>query len=446
MGKATGFMEYKRCGDPERDAAGRVKDWNEFHGRLSQRQRREQSGRCMDCGVPFCQAGINFDGKLLGCPLHNLIPEWNDMLYLGNCEHALSRLLKTSCFPEFTGRVCPALCEGACSCRVNGDSVSIRENELYIIEYAFENGLIAPNPPAKRSGKHVAVIGSGPAGLAAASFLNRRGHSVTVFEKDKRAGGLLMYGIPNMKLDKRVVARRIELMEQEGINFVTGTDVGRDKSIEDIAEQFDAVIACCGARKARQVSFDGDMCTGIYYALDYLGDATRALIGESALGISAKGKKVAVVGAGDSASDCIATAIRQGAEDVVQIIRKPASAYTAPADYAHQESEAVYGRDIRLFESRVKSVSAGEGLSLKQIVVSTPGGEQVLDADMLIIASGFSGAEDYVADMVSSVQQDKLFTAGDMDTGASLVVLAMAGGKHAAAEVDKYLMGYTSIE
>lgn len=447
MGKPTGFIDFTRSDDPQKSPLERVRDWSEFHGRLSQRQRRQQSGRCMDCGVPFCQAGISFDGRTLGCPLHNLIPEWNDMLYLGNCEHALSRLLKTNCFPEFTGRVCPALCESACSCGVIGDSVSIRENELYIIEYAFENGLIAPKPPELRSGRQVAVVGSGPAGLTAAYFLNRRGHSVTVFEKDERPGGLLMYGIPNMKLDKSVVNRRVELLEQEGIRFVTGVDVGRCKPLSEIAEEFDAVILCCGARKARQVAFEGGADKGIYDALDYLSDATRALTGEQGLGISAKGKKVAVVGAGDSASDCVSTSIRQGCESIVQIIRKPASAYTGEADYAHQESEAVFGRDIRLFESRVKSAAADKDGALSQITVTGPDGEQTLDIDMLIIASGFSGPEDYVAEMAQRFQErEKLFIAGDMATGASLVVLAMAGGKHAAAGADRYLMGYTNIE
>lgn len=445
MGKKTGFMDYARVGHKERPIAERVKDFNEFNLQLSWKERSQQGARCMDCGVPFCQSGIVFDGKRMGCPLNNLIPEWNDMIYLDNQEHALSRLLKTAPFPEFTGRVCPALCEAGCNCKYVSGSVTIRDNELYIIEYAFQNGLMEPHPPQNRSDKRIAVVGSGPAGLAAAYWLNKRGHSVVVYERDKRPGGLLMYGIPNMKLDKSIVARRIALMEAEGIIFKTGVNVGVDVKLEDLTREYNCVILCCGAQKPRAVEFEGT-ANGVYYALDYLKPVVQAQVGEVKSAPSAKGKNVVVIGNGNTASDCVATAVRQGCKSVTQIIRKPKSAYGPETDYAHAETDEIFGKDIRKFESKVKQVIANEKGDLKSIVLSTRGGEEVMEAEMLLIASGFSGTEDYNDSMGKADASGKVLYAGDMKAGATLVVLALADGKAAAAQADEMLMGYTSLK
>lgn len=445
MGKKTGFMDYARVGHKERPIAERVHDFDEFNLPLSWKERSNQGARCMDCGVPFCQAGIQFDGKRIGCPLHNLIPEWNDMIYLDNQEHALSRLLKTAPFPEFTGRVCPALCENGCNCKYVSGSVTIRDNELYIIEYAFQNGLMDPKPPVHHSDKRIAVVGSGPSGLAAAYWLNQRGHNVTVFERDKRPGGLLMYGIPNMKLDKTVVDRRIKLMEAEGITFRTGVNVGVDLPLEQLTAEYDCVILCCGAQKPRPVEFEGE-ANGVYYALDYLKPVTQALVGEIKSAPSAAGKNVIVIGNGNTASDCVATAVRQGCKSVTQIIRKPKSAYGPEVDYAHAETDEVFGKDIRRFESKVKQVIADKKGNLKAVVLNTPEGDVIVDCEMLLIASGFSGTEDYNDAMRKADATGKVLYAGDMRCGATLVVLAEAEGKEVAAQADEMLMGYTSLK
>ena len=443
MGKPTGFMDYKRAVSPDTPPLERIKSFEPFHGAVSETERRRQAGRCMDCGVPFCQAGIVFEGERLGCPLHNLIPEWNDMLWRGVPAQALSRLLKTNCFPEFTGRVCPALCERACTCGMLGESVTVRDNELGIIEYAFENGLMEPKAPSVRSGRSIAVVGSGPAGLSAAYWLNRRGHSVTVYERDAFPGGLLTYGIPNMKLPKSIVARRIALMRAEGVAFETGVDVGRSLGFDALRSGHDCVIYCCGAQKPRELGFEGK-ADGVCYAADYLKDAARAILGEPGTGLTAAGKSVIVVGAGDSASDCIAAALRQGCTSVTQLIRRPASDYTGvPEDYAHEEARAVFGRDVRRFGTAVRAVIAGEEGRLSAVAAVSSESEEQLPAEMLIIASGFSGPEDYVSGLAET---DGVFLAGDMARGASLVVLAIADGKRAAARADEYLMGYTSIE
>ncbi|MEA4965073.1 MAG: glutamate synthase subunit beta [Oscillospiraceae bacterium] len=446
MGKPTGFLEDTRQEGPQREPLSRVRDWEEFHGALSERSRRRQGGRCMDCGVPFCQAGIVFDGQRLGCPLHNLIPEWNDLVYRGNPERALSRLLKTNCFPEFTSRVCPALCERACVCGMNGEPVTVRDNERAIIDYAFSNDLMAPQPPQVRSGKRVAVVGSGPAGLAAAYYLNRRGHSVTVFERDKTPGGLLTYGIPNMKLPKEVVRRRVRLMELEGVEFRTGCEVGVDVAPEALAESYDLTVLCCGAQEPRRLEFPEKAAHGVCYALDYLKTAAGALLGEAPLSVTAAGKRVVVVGAGDSAADCIATALRQGCKEVAQLIRKPAAFYGG-GDYAHEEATALYGRDIREFETQVTHLRLDADGALAGVVSACGGEEREREAELLILASGFSSSTPSALHAAEALRQcgAEVLTAGDLCGGASLVVLAIAGGKQAAAEADRRLMGYTNI-
>ena len=303
MGKLTGFMEYDRQGNPAVAPLDRIQNFNEFHPMLSREEREEQGARCMDCGVPFCQAGMKLGGMFTGCPLHNLIPEWNDMIFRGNWEHALSRLRKTSNFPEFTGRVCPALCEAGCTCGFHDSPVTVKENELALIEYGFANGLIKPQIPKVRSGKRVAVVGSGPSGLAVADQLNHRGHWVTVFERFDRIGGLLMYGIPNMKLEKQIVQRRVDLMAAEGVTFVTSCNIGVDKSAQELLDEFDAVVLCCGASNPRDLNNPGREAKGIHFAVDFLRLNTKSLLDSNFADgnyISAKDKDVIVVGGGDT--------------------------------------------------------------------------------------------------------------------------------------------------
>ena len=325
MGKPTGFLEYSRQGNPCQSPLERIKHWNEFHPMLPEEERRKQGARCMECGVPFCQSGVELAGMFTGCPLHNLVPEWNDLIYTENLDQALARLTKTNSFPEFTGRVCPALCEAACTCGLNGNPVTVKENELAIIEAGFASGAMAPQPPRVRTGKRVAVVGSGPAGLAAAQQLNRRGHTVTVLEREDRVGGLLMYGIPNMKLQKEIVARRTGLMAAEGVVFRTSCDVGRDVSARQLLEEYDAVILCCGAKKPRPLPA-AEGVDGAYYAVEFLTSTTRSLL-DSGLAkgtyINAGGRDVVIVGGGDTGNDCVGTAIRHGCKSVIQLEMMP---------------------------------------------------------------------------------------------------------------------------
>ncbi|MDE7172264.1 MAG: glutamate synthase subunit beta, partial [Oscillospiraceae bacterium] len=334
MGKPTGFLDYDRQGNPGQPPLERIRHWNEFHPMLPEEERRKQGGRCMECGVPFCQSGVELAGMFTGCPLHNLVPEWNDLVYTGNMDHALSRLTKTNSFPEFTGRVCPALCEAACTCGLNGDPVTVKENELAIIEAGFASGAMEPQPPKVRTGKRVAVVGSGPAGLAAADHLNRRGHTVTVFEREDRVGGLLMYGIPNMKLQKEVIARRADLMSAEGVEFRTSCDVGRDVSAQELLDGFDAVILCCGAKKPRGLAA-AEGVNGAYYAVDFLTSTTKSLL-DSGLAkgsyIDAAEKDVVIVGGGDTGNDCVGTAIRHGCKSVIQLEMMPKAPDSRTAD------------------------------------------------------------------------------------------------------------------
>ena len=443
MGKPTGFIDYPRQAANDRPAAQRIADYEWIHTCLSEETRKEQAGRCMDCGVPFCQTPVKINGAELGCPLRNLIPEWNGQLWNDNLPLALERLTKTNSFPEFTGYVCPALCERACNCAKSSDaSVSVNDNERYIIDTAFDQGLMQPKVPAKRSGKTIAVVGSGPAGLTVATLLNQRGHSVTVYERDCRPGGLLVYGIPSMKLPKEVVARRIALLEAEGIEFKCSVNVGTDVTTDQLAAQYDAVVLAIGAQEPRRVAYE-TAARGVYYALDFLGASACDLLGEVPLGpaLNAQGKVVAVVGAGDSANDCIAVALRQGASDVLQLIRRPASDYGPMNDYAHVEAAAAFDHDIRRFGTQISSVVADESGNLTQLVLSTPDGEQTVDAQMVVVASGFSGAEtDALAEGAN------IFQAGDMVIGATLVVKAMAHARKAAAQVDTFLTGYSTIK
>ncbi len=446
MGKPTGFIDYPRIETPSIPADQRVGNSEWFHTDLDCNARREQAGRCMNCGVPFCQAGITMGRKLIGCPLRNLIPEWNDQLWNENLPMALERLLRTNCFPEFTGYVCPAPCEAACSAGKVGAPVTINDNERYIIEEAFAEGLMRPNPPKGRSGLTIAVVGSGPAGLTVANLLNQRGHEVVIYERNRTPGGLLVYGIPAMKLPKSVVARRVKLMEAEGITFKCGVNIGVDVTIDQISENFDAVVLAIGSQKPREVPFEGK-ASGVCFALDYLSAVAADHLGEADLPaqFNASGKVIAVVGAGDSANDCIATAIRQGAKDVIQLIRRPATDYGPMTDYAHEEANALFDHDIRRFQTTVASVQADESGRLVQLTLDTPEGNVSVAADMLVIASGFSGPETYATEQVDLAACKNVFRAGDMSIGASLVVRAMADARKVARDVDARLMGYSGI-
>ncbi len=495
MGKSTGFLEYKRELNPSADPKERIKNFNEFHKQLPGEERRLQGARCMNCGVPFCQSGMTLNGMVTGCPLHNLIPEWNDEIYNSNLEHALARLLKTNNFPEFTGRVCPALCEAACTCGLNDLPVTVKENELSLIENGFEKGYVKPLMPEVRSDKKVAVIGSGPSGLAAADMLNKRGHNVTVYEKNDRVGGLLMYGIPNMKLEKEIVDRRIRLMESEGIKFVKNADVGNTIPAAEILNSFDAVILCCGAENPRDINVPGrNETNGIYFAVDFLTRNTKSLLDSGFSDkkyVDVKGKNVVIVGGGDTGNDCTGTAIRHGCKSVTQIEMMPKLPDERSADnpwpqwpricktdYGQEEAIAVFGQDPRVYETTIKEIIPDKKGSLKAVktvmvkqerdpstgavsMKEVPGSEKLLDADVLIIAAGFLGSRKYIseafgvelnqrtnvktADGKYATNIPKVFTAGDMHRGQSLVVWAITEGRAAAKEVDEFLMGYSNM-
>lgn len=463
MGKTTGFLDYERTNDPNRPPEERVHDWNEFHLALPNTQRMEQGGRCMNCGVPFCQTGMIYEGSTFGCPLHNLIPEWNDSVFTGNLSHALARLLKTNNFPEFTGRVCPAPCEKACICGIYGDSVTVRDNERSIIEAGFSSHEMKRRRPPQWSGKKVCVVGSGPAGLAVADQLNHRGHSVTVVEREAHVGGLLTYGIPNMKLPKDVVKRRVDLMTDEGVSFVTGVDASVPKTAQRLVSEYDAVVLCCGAETPRSLGLDTKGISGVYYGTEYLKAAVeRHIFKRQDITIpTAEGRDVVIIGTGDTASDCVATALRQSAKSVTQLVRRPKSDYVdkdgmLPLDYAHEEAVSVLGMDPRRFGVQVKSLVSADDGTLTGIV-TTDG--DTIPCGLLIAATGFSGCDSKVCkafgvEAGKTVQTEKgsfatnvekVFTAGDMHRGQSLVVWAIAEGRAAAAEVDEYLIGYTNL-
>ncbi len=494
MGKPTGFLEYEREDSEALSPKQRIKNFHEFHVSLPNEKQQLQGARCMDCGVPFCQSGMMIGGMASGCPLNNLIPEWNDLLWMGNYEQAYLRLSKTNSFPEFTSRVCPAPCEAACTCNLNGLSVSIKENERTIIEYAYENNMIKPTPPVMRTGKKIAIIGSGPAGLACADRLNKRGHSVTVFEREDRVGGLLMYGIPNMKLEKKVISRRVELMKAEGVEFITGANVGTDIKAAKILKEYDSVVLACGASNPRDIKAAGREGKGIYFAVDFLKSTTKSLLNsnlEDGQYISAKGKKVLVIGGGDTGNDCVGTVIRHGCASVMQleIMPKPPEKRlpenpwpewpkVLKTDYGQEEAIEVFGTDPRVYQTTVKEFILDKAGNVKKaklvkleskkdektgrpVMVPVEGSEYEVEADLVLIAAGFLGSQDYVAKAfgvelnertnVKTAQGSyetsvaKVFTAGDMHRGQSLVVWAIREGREAAQAVDRCLMGYTNL-
>jgi len=487
MGKPTGFLEFEREEGKNIDPIERLEGFEEFHKLLPKEQQEKQGARCMDCGIPFCQSGILINGMVSGCPINNLIPEWNDLIYRGKWKLALKRLLKTNNFPEFTGRVCPAPCEAACTAGINGPAITIKENERSIIDRAFEEGLIKPEPPKVRSGKKVAVIGSGPAGLATADSLNKRGHNVVVFERHDRIGGLLMYGIPNMKLDKSVIDRRVNLMKEEGVEFVTNANVGDDYRAEDILNNFDAVVLATGASNPRDLKAPGRELNGVHFAVDFLRANTKSLLDSNLSDgnfISAKDKNVIVIGGGDTGTDCVGTSLRHGCKSLVQfeIMNKPPleRADNNPwpqwprilkVDYGQQEFEAKYGEDPRKYAINVKSFEGDSEGNLTKVntvdvrwekndkgafvPVEVPGSEKEWKAELVLLAMGFLGTQDYVSnafgvelDARTNVKAgygnfrtnvDKVFAAGDSRRGQSLVVWAINEGRAVAKEVDSYL-------
>jgi len=493
MGKPTGFIEYLRELPVDRAPLQRLGDWKEFHPHLEEKRLRQQGARCMDCGVPFCHTGKLISGMASGCPIHNVIPEWNDLVYRGLWREALERLHMTNNFPEFTGRVCPAPCEGSCVLGINDPPVTIKNIEAEIIDRGWEEGWVLPETPKSRTGKRVAVIGSGPAGLAAAEQLNRAGHLVTVLERDDRPGGLLMYGIPNMKLDKReVVMRRLELLEQSGIKFVCNANVGDNVEAQLLLRDFDATVICTGATQPRDLPVEGRDLAGVHFAMDYLTASTRALLdgGPDKCPIHARGKDVVVIGGGDTGTDCVGTALRQGCSSLLQIeimARPPVDrAADNPwpewpkvykLDYGQEEAAAKFGADPRVYLTTVKKfVGDAEG-RLKELVtvqvkwerndkgqfgpVEVPGTEQVRPAQLALLAMGFLGPEQALlkdlgveCDTRSNVRAEHgrfatslkgVFTAGDCRRGQSLVVWAINEGRGVARECDRYLMGKTEL-
>jgi len=493
MGKTPGFMEYTRTLPAARPPAERVFDWQEFHEHMPESHLREQGARCMDCGVPFCHTGRIINGAASGCPINNLIPEWNDLVYRGHWREALDRLHQTNNFPEFTGRVCPAPCEGSCVLGINDAPVTIKSIEQAIIDKGFEAGWVVPNAPAVRTGKNVAVVGSGPAGLACASQLNHAGHLVTVFERADRAGGLLMYGIPNMKLEKTIVQRRLDLMSTEGIRFVTGLNVGRDYDVEQLTKNFDAIVLCGGATRPRDLPLAGRNLQGIHFAMDFLHPNTKSLLDsnhEDGRYESAKGKDVIVIGGGDTGTDCVGTALRHGCRSLTQFeILPPSPERRAPdnpwpqwpkvyrLDYGQEEAVAVFGRDPRAYSIMTRRFLGDENGHLRAVQTvevdldrrsnghtgprEVPGTEREWPAQMVLLALGFLGPEtegllsqlgvlinergNVEVDQDQRTSVPKVFAAGDMTRGQSLVVWAIADGRRAAQGVDKYLMGETVL-
>ena len=491
MGKPTGFLEYLRELPADRPPLERVRDWNEFHRHMEEEKLRRQGARCMDCGVPFCHTGVLISGMASGCPVNNLIPEWNDLVYRGLWREALDRLHMTNNFPEFTGRVCPAPCEGSCVLGINEPPVTIKNIECMIADRGWEEGWITPEVPTVRTGKKIAVVGSGPAGLAAAAQLNRAGHTVTVFERADRPGGLLMYGIPNMKLDKReVVLRRIGALEQEGVKFICGANVGDNVEPQIFLKEFSATVLCTGATQPRDLAVEGRGLEGIHFAMDYLASNTRALLGGGRSPIHGEGRDVVVIGGGDTGTDCVGTAMRHGCRSLLQveILARPPQQRGSDnpwpewpkvyrMDYGQEEAEARFGADPRIYLTTVKKFVGDGAGRVKELVtvgvkwerspqgqfipVEQPGTEQVRPAQLVLLAMGFLGPEQALlkelgvaCDARSNIKAEHgrfstsvpgVFAAGDCRRGQSLVVWAINEGRGAARECDRYLMGKTDL-
>jgi len=501
MAKPTGFMEFGRELPPERAPQERVNDWREFHLRLPEEKLKQQCARCMDCGVPFCHTGLVLKGMASGCPINNLIPEWNDLVYKGLWHQALDRLLRTNNFPEFTGRVCPAPCEGACTLGITDPAVTIKTIEQTIVERGFAEGWIVPTPPATRTGKKVAVVGSGPAGLSCADQLNKAGHWVTVFERADRVGGLLTYGIPTMKLDKDVVKRRIDLMAAEGIKFVISTEVGRNYPVDKLLKGFDAVVLCGGATRPRDLRVEGRRLNGIHFAMEFLHGNAKKLLDQAhgdvqsldaftCAFISAEGQDVVVIGGGDTGTDCVGTALRHNCRSLVQleILSRPPDerrpdnpwpewprVYTL--DYGQAEHQALYGNDPRTYCVATKRFVGDEVGNVREVQTiqvewvedadgrlrprDIPGTERNYPAQLVLLAMGFLGPEETLLGALGVARDERnnvkadygkfatslpgVFAAGDMRRGQSLVVWAINEGRGAARECDRHLMGETSL-
>lgn len=489
MGKINGFLEFNRKNTSNIEPLKRINNFSEFHNNLEEDEIKKQGARCMDCGIPYCQSGILINNRVSGCPLNNLIPEFNDLLYKGNFKLALQRLLMTNPFPEFTGSVCPAPCEHGCTVGLNGEAVTIKENERYIIEKAFKEGMIEANPPKYRTGKTVAIIGSGPAGLSAAYILNKLGHTVTVYEREDKIGGLLMYGIPNMKLDKEIVSRRVRMMKEEGITFLTGVNIGKNKdTTEMILKNYDAVLLATGSSKPRDLKVNGRELKGIYFAVDYLKENTRKVLSSNNKNdkyIDANGKNVLIIGGGDTGTDCVATAIRQGAKSIVQLeitdkapdfrtINNPWPQWAniCKVDYGQEEYIAKFGYDPRKYLTSVKEfIGDEEGNIQKAKIVNVnwiksedgriaprpvDGSEENITVDLVLIAMGFLGSEEYLADSLGleidargniksdensyKCYKDNIYVCGDARKGQSLVVVAIREGIDVAYKLHNELI------
>ncbi|GAE31066.1 glutamate synthase subunit beta [Halalkalibacter hemicellulosilyticus] len=493
MGKPTGFIDYTRKPLPERDPKERVKDWDDYTLRHQEQELQQQGARCMDCGVPTCHTGMMLNGMTTGCPVHHLIPEWNDLVYQGQWKEALDREHERNNFPEFTGMACPAPCEGACVLGINEPPVAIRSVELAIIERGFKEGWVKPTPPTDRTGKKVAIVGSGPAGLAAAAQLNKAGHLVTVYERHDRIGGLLTYGIPEMKLPYQVIERRVNILQAEGITFQPNTEIGKEYPLEKLHSDFDAVILCGGAAKHRDIEVDGRNLKGIHFAMDFLHTNTKSLLDSGHADgayISAKDKDVIVIGGGDTGTDCLATSVRHRCRSLIQFDIYPKKGTERELDnpwpqwpvihrveYGHKEAAAVFGEDPRAYAVMTKRFigdDQGHVAYVETVEVETvmneagrkirkelPGTEKRWPAQLVLLAIGFSGPEteflteaNVQLDNRSNVKAeygsyrtniDGLFAAGDMRRGQSLIVWAINEGREAARECDKYLMGETSL-